>query len=163
MAKIEKSIDVHVPVSAAYDQWTQFEMFPQFMEGGVAVRQVDDKHVHWIAEIAGERQEWDAEIVRQEPDRVIEWRSTGGLRNSGRVDFAPTDSGARVTVSMEYEPEGMKESAGALFGVDGGQVEDDLERFKELVEAREVTTGGWRGEVQSGRVVEDDPASHGRP
>lgn len=159
MATVEKSIDVHVPVSMAYDQWTQFETFPAFMEGVVAVRQIDDSHVHWVAEISGERHEWDAEIVRQEPDRLIEWRSTGGLENSGRVEFAPTDRGTRVTVSLEYEPEGVKQSSGALLGIDGGQVEDDLERFKELVEAREVPTGGWRGEIQSGDVVRGDRTS----
>src|SRR5207342_320669 len=102
-----------VPVSAAYDQWTQFEEFPQFMEGVVAVRQLDDSHVRWIAEIDGERQEWDAEIVEQEPDRVIAWRSTRGLPNSGRVEFLPIAAGTRVTVAMEYEPEGIKETVGA--------------------------------------------------
>jgi uncharacterized membrane protein len=130
MATVEKSIDVHVPVSAAYDQWTQFEEFPRFMEGVVSVKQLDDSHVRWIAEVGGEREEWDAEIVEQEPDRVIAWRSTGGLRNNGRVEFVPLDNGTRVTVEMEYEPEGLKESAGALLGLDGGQVEGDLERFK---------------------------------
>jgi uncharacterized membrane protein len=156
MAAVEKSIDVHVPVSAAYDQWTQFEEFPRFMEGVVSVKQLDDSHVHWIAEIGGEQEEWDAEIVEQEPDRVIAWRSTSGLRNNGRVEFMPIEDGTRVTVEMEYEPEGLKESAGALLGVDDGQVESDLERFKELVENREVPTGGWRGEIQGGEVVEGD-------
>jgi uncharacterized membrane protein len=156
MAAVEKSIDVHVPVSAAYDQWTQFEEFPRFMEGVVSVKQLDDSHVHWIAEIGGEQEEWDAEIVEQEPDRVIAWRSTSGLPNNGRVEFVPIEDGTRVTVEMEYEPEGLKESAGALLGVDDGQVESDLERFKELVENREVPTGGWRGEIQGGEVVEGD-------
>jgi uncharacterized membrane protein len=156
MAAVEKSIDVHVPVSAAYDQWTQFEEFPRFMEGVVSVKQLDDSHVHWIAEIGGEQEEWDAEIVEQEPDRVIAWRSTSGLRNNGRIEFVPIEDGTRVTVEMEYEPEGLKESAGALLGVDDGQVESDLERFKELVENRELPTGGWRGEIQGGEVVEGD-------
>ena len=122
MATIEKSIDVEVPVSAAYDQWTQFEEFPKFMEGIVAVRQLDDSHVHWVAEIAGERQEWDA-----------------------------------VNVEMEYEPDGIKESVGAAIGLDSGRVAGDLERFKDLVESRELPTGSWRGEVESGDVVADDP------
>ena len=108
MATIEKSIDVEVPVSAAYDQWTQFEEFPKFMEGVVAVKQLDDRHVRWVAEIAGERQEWDAEIVEQEPDRVIAWRSTDGLVNRGRVEFLAIATGTRVNVAMEYEPEGIK-------------------------------------------------------
>ncbi len=156
MATIEKSIDVQVPVSTAYGQWTQFEEFPNFMEGVVSVTQIDDSRIRWVAEVAGERQEWDAEIVQQEPDRVIAWRSTGGLTNHGRVEFEPTSEGTRISVAMEYEPEGMKESAGALLGLDGGQVEEDLERFKELVEGREVPTGAWRGEIRSGDVVEDD-------
>jgi len=156
MATIEKSIEVGVPVSVAYDQWTQFEEFPQFMTGILDVRQLDDGHVRWTAEVGGERKQWEAEIVEQEPDRVIAWRSVQGVSNSGRVEFEPIDEGTRVTVEMEYDPEGMKESAGALFGIDSAQVEDDLERFRELVEAREVPTGAWRGSIQEGRVVEDD-------
>ena len=158
MATVDKTIDVHVPVSAAYDQWTQFEEFPRFMEGIVSVRQLDDSHIHWIAEVGGEREEWDAEIVEQVPDRVIAWRSVGGLTNAGRVEFEPIDQGTRVTVEMEYQPEGVRESVGAILGFDEGQVEDDLERFKDLVENREVPTGAWRGEIRSGEVVHDDPA-----
>jgi uncharacterized membrane protein len=157
MATVEKSIDVHVPVSSAYDQWTQFEKFPEFMEGVVAVKQLDDSHLRWVAEVGGERREWDAEIVEQEPDRVIAWRSTGGLVNNGRVAFEPIDKGTRVVVEMEYEPEGIKESVGAFLGFGEGQVEDDLERFKDLVENRDVPTGSWRGEIRGGEVVEDDP------
>ena len=117
MAKIHKSIEVRVPVSVAYDQWTQFEEFPKFMEGIVSVAQLDDSHLHWVAEVNGQRHEWDAEIVEQEPDRVIAWRSTNGLLNNGRVEFEPTDDGTRIEVEMEYEPQGIKESAGALLGV----------------------------------------------
>jgi uncharacterized membrane protein len=156
MATIEKSIDVRVPVSVAYGQWTQFEEFPQFMEGVEQVTQLDDSHVHWVAEVGGERREWDAEIVEQEPDRVIAWRSTGGTPNSGRVEFMPIDEGTRVSVRMEHEPEGMKERVGSFFGADEGQVEDDLERFRELVEDRQMPTDEWRGTIESGSVVEDD-------
>ena len=156
MATIEKSIEVGVPVSVAYDQWTQFEEFPKFMSGIVDVRQLDDSHVRWTAEVGGERKQWEAEIVEQEPDRVIAWRSVAGLPNSGRVEFEPTDRGTRVTVEMEYATKGVKESAGAMLGMDEGQVEDDLERFRDLVENREVPTGAWRGSIESGRVVEDD-------
>ncbi|HYI75666.1 MAG TPA: SRPBCC family protein [Gaiellaceae bacterium] len=156
MATIEKSVDVGVPVSVAYDQWTQFEEFPQFMTGVVEVKQIDDTHMRWVADVGGEREEWDAEIVEQVPDRVVAWRSTSGVENRGRVEFEPIDSGARVSVSMEYDPDGLKEKVGALFGVDGRQVENDLERFRELVEAREVPTGAWRGSVESGEVVEKD-------
>ena len=156
MATIDKSIDVGVPVSVAYDQWTQFEEFPRFMTGIVEVRQLDDSHLHWVAEIDGERKEWDAEIVEQAPDRVVAWRSTGGLENHGRVEFEPIDSGARVAVAIEYDPEGMKESLGAVLGIDGRQVENDLECFRDLVEARDLPTGAWRGSIESADVVESD-------
>ncbi len=159
MATVEKSIDVEVPVSVAYDQWTQFEEFPKFMEGVVEVVQIDDSTVRWVAEVSGERHEWEAEIVEQEPDRVIAWRATDGLPNSGRVEFEPIEEGTRVTVEMEYEPEGVKESVGALLGLDGGQVEDDLERFRDLVEARERPTGSWRGSIEGGEVTDPDPLS----
>jgi uncharacterized membrane protein len=157
MATVEKSIDVQVPVPVAYGQWTQFEEFPQFMEGVEEVRQIDDTHVHWVAEIGGERHEWDAEIVEQEPDRVIAWRSTKGTLNAGRVEFEPTDEGTRISVEMEYEPAGVKERVGAFFGADEGQVEADLERFRDLIESREHPTDEWRGRVESGRVTDDDP------
>lgn len=152
MAVIEKSIDVSVPVSVAYNQWTQFEDFPKFMSGVVAVKQVDDSHVRWTAEVGGERRHWDAEIVEQEPDRLISWRSEGGTPNSGHVEFQPIENGTRVTVEMEYETDGMKEAAGAFLGLDERQVENDLERFRELVESRETPTGAWRGSIESGRV-----------
>jgi uncharacterized membrane protein len=152
MATIEKSIDVRVPVSVAYDQWTQFEEFPKFMNGVVDVRQLDDTHLHWAAEIGGERREWDAEIVEQKPDRVIAWRSTDGVPNSGRVEFEPIDDGTKVTVQMQYETEGAKEKIGSALGFDEGQVEEDLERFRDVVEERQVPTGGWRGSVDSGDV-----------
>jgi len=156
MATIEKSIEVGVPVPVAYGQWTQFEEFPRFMSGVKEVRQIDDSHVHWVAEVGGETREWDAEIVEQEPDRVIAWRSTSGTSNAGRVAFEPVERGTRVTVEMEHEPEGMKERIGSFFGADEGQVEDHLERFRELVGGREMPTGEWRGRIESGDVVDDD-------
>ena len=156
MATIEKSIDVEVPVSVAYGQWTQFEEFPQFMEGVEQVTQIDDSHVRWVAEIGGERREWDAEIVEQQPDRVIAWRSTDGTPNAGRVEFRPIDEGTRVSVRMEHDPEGLKERVGSFFGADENQVEADLERFRDLVEARQMPTDEWRGRIESGTVVEDD-------
>jgi len=158
VATIEKSIDVGVPVSMAYDQWTQFEQFPQFMEGIVEVKQLDDTHLQWVADIDGERKEWKAEVTEQEPDRVIAWRSVEGLENSGRVEFEPIDKGTRVSVAMQYDADGVKQSLGSLFGVDGRQVASDLESFRDLVEAREVPTGAWRGTVEAGDVVEGDPA-----
>ena len=157
MATVEATIDVDVPVSVAYDQWTQFEEFPRFMTGVENVEQVDDKTLHWVAEIGGERHEWDAEIVEQHPDRVIAWRSLGPKGNRGRVTFAPIGDGrTRVDVQMEWDPEGMKEKLGSVLGFDEGQVKEDLERFEELVETRGTATGAWRGRIESGEVVEED-------
>jgi len=154
VATVEQAIEVEVPVTTAYNQWTQFEMFPQFMEGVVDVRQLDDTHLHWVAEVGGERREWDAEIVRQEPDRAIEWRSLDGRQPSGEVLFEPVNGGnrTRVTVHMEYEAQGMKESLGSTLGLDDRRVKQDLERFKELIESRGIETGAWRGEVRGGEV-----------
>jgi uncharacterized membrane protein len=151
MATVEAWVDVEAPVSTAYDQWTQFEQFPQFMEGIVEVRQVDDTHLHWIAEVSGRRQEWDAEIVEQVPDEVIAWRSTGGDDNSGRVTFQPTEDGTRVSVQIDWDPSGMTEKVGAALGRDEHQVEKDLDRFKELVERRGTPTGAWRGTIDPDR------------
>ena len=156
MPTIEKSIDVRVPVPVAYGQWTQFEEFPRFMEGIEDVVQIDDTHIQWVAEVGGERREWKAEIVEQEPDRVIAWRSTSGTPNSGRVEFRPIDEGTRISVQMEHESENLKERIGSFFGADEGQVEEDLERFRDLVENRETPTGEWRGRVDAGRVIEDN-------
>ena len=130
MSTIEKSIEVEVPVATAYDQWTQFESFPKFMEGVQQVRQLDDTHLHWKAEIAGVTREWDAEIVDQTPDQRITWRSTDGTTNQGTVSFAPHPDGSRVTLRLEFEPEGIVEKAGDLLNVVDRRTEGDLERFK---------------------------------
>ncbi len=148
MAKVEKSIEVEVPVATAYNQWTQFEEFPKFMENVESVTQTDDTHLHWVAEIGGKREEWDAEIVEQEPDRRIAWRSLGGVKQSGIVTFEPRGTdGTGVTVELEWEPEGAMEKVGSAVGADSRGVKADLERFKEFVEARGVETGAWRGQV----------------
>ena len=151
MATVNESIEVDVPVSTAYNQWTQFEEFPQFMEGVESVRQLDDTHLHWVAEFGGERHEWDAEITEQEPDRVVAWRARDGKYNSGRVRFEPA-GGARTRVDLEmvWEPEGIKEELGSALGSDSRRVKADLERFKELIERRGVESGAWRGEVHQG-------------
>jgi uncharacterized membrane protein len=154
MARVEQSIDVNVPVSTAYNQWTQFEEFPRFMEGVESVEQRDDTHLRWVAEIGSERHEWDAEITRQEPDREIAWRALGGHHNSGFVTFEPIDGNStRITVVMEHETEGLTETLGSALGVDSRRVKGDLERFKELVESRGVESGAWRGEVREGERV----------
>ena len=152
MAKIEKSIDINVPVRTAYNQWTQFEDFPRFMEGVKEVRQMDNKRLHWRAEVAGKDKEWDAEISEQTPDRRIAWHSTTGARNAGQVSFQPiNDKSTRVTLLMDYEPEGVVEKAGDAMGVVSGRVEGDLERFKEFIESRGAESGAWRGEIHGGQ------------
>jgi uncharacterized membrane protein len=148
---------VEVPVRTAYDQWTQFESFPQFMEGVESVTQLDDKHVHWRAEIAGVTREWDAEIVDQTPDERITWRSLAGTKNDGTVSFAPAAPGTRVTLRLDYEPEGVVEKAGDVLHIVDRRVSGDLERFKDFIESRGAQTGGWRGEVKpTGEVRPDE-------
>ena len=149
MSTIEQSIDVNVPVQVAYNQWTQFEEFPQFMEGVESVSQLDDTHLRWVAEIAGKREEWDAEITEQVPDQRVAWKSTSGNEQGGVVNFHRLgEDETRVVVSMDYEPEGIVEKAGAALGFDDRQVKGDLERFKQLIEKRGAETGAWRGTVE---------------
>ena len=153
-------IDVDVPVRAMYDQWTQFEEFPQFMDGVESVRQIDDTHLHWEAEIAGVHRDWDAEIVEQEPDRIIAWRSTSGVTSNGTVRFTPVDGQCtRCELELEFEPEGAVEQIGDKLGFVKARVNGDLKRFKEFVESRVLPTGAWRGEVHGGSVERDDSGS----
>jgi uncharacterized membrane protein len=149
MSTVEKSIEVNVPVNTAYNQWTQFEDFPQFMEGITEVKQLDDTHLHWRAKIAGKEKEWDAEISEQIPDQRIAWRSTSGALNAGVVTFHRiADSTTRIMLQMDYEPEGVTESVGDTAGVFSRRVSGDLERFKQFLESRGRETGAWRGNVQ---------------
>jgi uncharacterized membrane protein len=151
MTTIERSIEVDVPTRVAYDQWTQFEEFPRFMEGVERVRQLDDTHLHWEAEIAGVHREWDAEIVEQEPDARVSWRSVDGTRNAGTVTFAPLDvDRTAVVLQLDVEPEGFAEKAGSALGIIERRAKGDLERFKEYIESRGVESGGWRGVVEDG-------------
>lgn len=148
MSMIEDSIVVNVPLQAAYNQWTQFEDFPRFMEGVQEVQQIDDRHLHWRAEVGGKEIEWDAEITEQIPDSRIAWQSVTGPENSGLVSFEPTmDGNTRITVQMEYEPEGFMENVGDMFGVTTRRVHNDLEQFKEMIESRGRESGGWRGTI----------------
>jgi uncharacterized membrane protein len=156
MEMIEKSVEVEAPVSTVYNQWTQFEEFPRFMKGVKEVRQLDDKRLHWKAEIAGKDKEWDAEIYKQEPDEVIAWRSTSGAQNAGEVKFDKVSGGkTRVTLVMEYEPEGAIENIGDAVGAVSMRVQNDLDLFKELIEERGRESGAWRGEIQGGKVSND--------
>jgi len=157
MAKIEQSIEVDVPVREAYDQWTQFESFPQFMEDVESVRQVDDSHLHWVASVGGKTQAWDAEITEQVPDRRIAWRSTSGDGNAGAVGFQRIiEERTQVTLTMDVKPDGVVETVGTAVGLTGAMVRGDLERFKSFIEERHQPTGSWRGEIKGGDVVRDD-------
>jgi uncharacterized membrane protein len=152
MATIEKSIEVHVPVQTVYNQWTQFEEFPQFMEGVEEVRQIDDTHLHWKARIGGKPEEWDAEISDQSPDRRVSWYSTSGAQNDGTVMFESIDpQTTRVDLVLEYQPQGVTEHVGDMLGVTSRRVEGDLRRFKDFIEARGTETGAWRGQADSGQ------------
>jgi uncharacterized membrane protein len=149
MTNVEKSITVDVPVRSAYDQWTQFESFPEFMEGVKEVRQEGDTHLHWKAQVAGKTEEWEAEITEQVPDRKIAWHSTSGAPNAGEVTFQPvSDSSTRVNLRLEAEPRSPAEKVGEAVGVLDRQVKNDLERFKQFIEGRGGRpTGAWRGQV----------------
>ena len=148
MSTVETSVDIELPVSTVYNQWTQFEAFPEFMDGVASVTQVDETQLHWVVEIAGLTREWDAEIVDQQPDRRIAWRSIDGAGNGGIVTFQPTgESTTRVNLQMEFEPEGLAETVGDRLGFVSKQAEGDLKRFKSFIEARGSETGAWRGRV----------------
>ena len=148
METFEETIVVDVPLKTAYNQWTQFEEFPRFMESVESVTQQSDRMLHWVAEVAGKREEWDAEIVDQRPDERVAWRSVGGKTNAGAVWFEPvTDTQTRVTLQMGYEPDGIAERVADAIGIVERRVRGDLERFKRFIEARGVETGAWRGEI----------------
>jgi uncharacterized membrane protein len=149
MSYIEKSIEINVPVKTAYNQWTQFEEFPRFMEGVKEVRQFDDKHLHWKAEIGGKEKEWNAEITEQIPDQRIAWTSIGGTLTAGAVTFhSVSDATSKVMLRLEYDPEGFVENIGDAAGFVTRRVEGDLERFKEYIERRGRETGAWRGTIK---------------
>ncbi len=148
MESVTKSIDVHVPMRTAYNQWTQFEEFPNFMEGVEDIRQLDDTHVHWRTKIGGVEREFDAEITEQHPDDRVAWRSTSGPDQAGVVTFEPLGiEDTRVTVELDWDPEGFTEKMGAALGFDDRRVEGDLERFRQFIESRGMETGAWRGDV----------------
>jgi uncharacterized membrane protein len=139
---------VEVPVRTAYNQWTQFEEFPAFMEGVTAVTQVDDRRLRWQANVGGKSQEWTAEITEQHPDERIAWRSTSGARNAGVVTFHRlADQKTRVMLQMEYDPQGMVENVGDAVGVVTARVGRDMARFKDYIESRQRETGAWRGDI----------------
>jgi uncharacterized membrane protein len=145
MAQIEKSIVVDVPVSTAYNQWTQFEEFPRFMEGVHEVKQLDDRRLHWKAEVGGHEKEWEAEIKEQVPDQRIIWSAIGGEENAGIVRFEPAGpDGTMVRLQMSYNPDGFMETIGDKLGFMSRRVEGDLARFRDFIEERGAETGGYR-------------------
>ena len=148
MSKIQESVDVDVPVRTAYDQWTQFEEFPTFMEGVQSVTQLDDTHLRWVADIAGVRREWDAEITEQHPDERVAWRASNGTANAGVVTFHRlSDHRTRVMLQLDVEPHGAVERAGDALGFIRRRAVSDLERFKERIESTSKASGAWRGDV----------------
>jgi uncharacterized membrane protein len=154
MEQVEKIVEVNCPIRTVYNQWTQFEEFPRFMAGVKEVRQLDDTHVHWHAEIWGKDKEWDAEITEQEPDKRISWKSISGAPNAGTVRFEPLAADrTRVRLVMAYEPEGAVENAGDALGIFSQRVESTVKDFKEYIESRGGETGGWRGEVHNSRPM----------
>jgi uncharacterized membrane protein len=157
MATVQETIEVEVPVSTAYNQWTQFEEFPKFMEGLTSVQQLDDATLRWQAEMAGQSREWTTEIVEQQPDERIAWKTKEGeVRNDGIVTFQPLgEEKTQVSVQMDVEDEvsgGVANMAADLMGVVQNRIRGDLERFKQLIENRGEETGAWRGEIEDGEV-----------
>lgn len=151
MSSVEESVEVDVPVSTAYNQWTQFEEFPRFMSSVQEVRQQDDTHLHWKANVAGKQKEWDAEITHQIPDRRIAWRSTSGAPNAGTVRFEPAGTDrTRIYLRLEYMPEDVVEKAGDAVGAMRLIAKQNLSRFKSMIEERGHETGAWRGTVGAG-------------
>jgi uncharacterized membrane protein len=152
---IEEQIEVDVPVTTAYNQWTRFEEFPRFMDGVDEVRQLDDTLLHWAVTVGGKHAEWNAKIIEQEPDRRIAWESTEGKRTRGTVTFEEAGPGrSRIRLQMSYTPEGAAERAGSAIGLDTRRVRGDLERFRELIEAQRADADGWRGEIKEGETTQ---------
>ncbi len=150
MSTIEESIEVEVPVRTAYDQWTQFEEFPRFMEGVEEIRQISDTRMHWKTKIAGIEREFDAEITEQHADHRIAWRSVDGTSHAGVVTFHRlSDETSRIMLQLDSEPEGAVEKVGDALGILKRRVKADLQRFKEMIESRGAATGAWRGDVES--------------
>lgn len=150
MAQIIETIDVNVPVTTAYNQWTQFESFPQFLDEVESITQTDDTHSHWTVNVGGVERQFDTVITEQHPDERVAWTSTGGdTEHAGAVTFHKLDdSTSRVTVQIDWEPEGLLEKAGSLVGAGKHAVKKDLENFKEFIEAQGSETGAWRGDVE---------------
>jgi len=155
MEHVEKTVEVNRPVSTVYNQWTQFEDFPYFLEGVKEVRQLDDTHLHWRAMIWGKEKEWDAEITEQEPDTRISWKSVSGAPNAGTVRFEPLGAeSTRVRLVMAYDPDGAVENVGDALGLFSARVQQSVDDFKKFIETRTDETGAWRGAVSDSERVQ---------
>ena len=150
MSAVIESVDVDVPVGVAYNQWTQFETFPEFMGGVEQIQQLDATRNHWVTKVGGVEREFDTEITEQHPDERVAWKSTDGTTHAGVVTFHRLgDSQTRVTVQLEWQPENLTEKVGAAVGVPDHQVKSDLKRFKKFIESHGSETGAWRGDVEA--------------
>jgi uncharacterized membrane protein len=148
MTSVTKSIDVEAPIGRVYDQWTQFETFPHFMNGVERIVQVDDRRQHWTVKVGGLEREFDTEVTEQHPEERVAWKSTDGTTHAGVVTFHKLDANhTKLTVQLDWQPEAFVEKAGAALGVDDRQISSDLDRFKEFIEQRGSATGAWRGDV----------------
>jgi uncharacterized membrane protein len=157
MGSTTHSIDVNAPVTAVYNQWTQFEEFPRFMEGVVEIRQEGPRTLFWKVNVGGKDKQWEAVILEQVPDKRIVWETVDGAQNRGMIEFAPVEhERTRITLTMEYEPEGLLERAGDALGIPSSQVEGDLKRFRDFIEKREMETGSWRGQIENDGNVHSD-------
>lgn len=160
MGEVTQSIDVNANVHTVYNQWTQFEEFPRFMEGVSRVDQLDDRRLHWTVDIAGVEREFDTEITEQSPDQRIAWKSTSGVDQAGVVTFHRLgDRDTRVTLQMKFDPEGLVEQTGDKLGFVASRTKGDLERFKDFIEERQVETGAWRGEIDRDGLIDDGHGS----
>jgi ribosome-associated toxin RatA of RatAB toxin-antitoxin module len=163
MGEVTQTIDVEADLQTVYNQWTQFEEFPRFMEGVERIEQIDDRRLRWTVEMAGVEREFDAEITEQDPDQRIAWKSTSGPDHAGVVTFHRlSDRMTRVALQMKFDPEGFVENVGDKLGFVAARTKGDLDRFKEFIEERQVETGGWRGEIDREEGVVSDQ-EHGEP
>ncbi|GAA1521545.1 SRPBCC family protein [Kribbella lupini] len=152
MSNTTESVDVDVDVTTAYNQWTQFESFPQFMEGVDEIRQTDETSTHWKTSIGGVTREFDAEITEQHPDERVAWKSVDGTSHAGVITFHRLgDQQTRVTAQIDVDPEGLAETVADKTGIISRRIKGDMERFKTFIESRGTETGSWRGDVSPGR------------
>jgi len=151
VSSVTESVDVNVPISTVYNQWTQFESFPEFMDGVDEIKQLDATHTHWVISVAGAHREFDAEITEQHPEERVAWKSTDGTTHAGVITFHRlSETTTRVTAQIDWQPDSLVEKVGAAVGVDDRQIKSDLARFKEFIEKRGAETGAWRGNVEAG-------------